>query len=51
MLEVVTMFMKMSGIDKVMFIVWSIGLIGMATSIVRFFALCIATNLFQTKTI
>ena len=44
-------FIKMSGIDKVMFIVWSIGLIGMATSIVRFFALCIATILFQTKTI
>jgi hypothetical protein len=44
-------FIKMSGIDKVMFIVWSIGLIGMVTSIVRLFVLCMVSKLNQTQTI
>jgi hypothetical protein len=44
-------FIKMSGIDKVMFIVWSIGLIGMVTSIVRLFVLCMVSKLIQPKTI
>lgn len=51
MFEVVTMFIKMSSIDKVMFIVWSIGLIGMATSIVRLLALTIVSNFLKAKTI
>ena len=51
MLEIITMFMKMSGIDKVMFIVWSIGLVGMITSIVRLFVLCMVSKLIQSKTI
>lgn len=51
MYQVATMFAQMSSIDKVMFIVWSIGLIGMAVTIVRLIALSIASNLFQTKSI
>jgi hypothetical protein len=47
----VTMFMKMSGIDKVMFIVWSIGLVGMVTSIVRLFVLCMVSKLTKPQTI
>jgi len=34
MTNVFEMFNRMSGIDKVMFIVWSIGLIGMAISLI-----------------
>jgi hypothetical protein len=44
-------FIKMSGIDKVMFIVWSIGLIGMVTSIVRLFVLCMVSKLTKPQTI
>jgi hypothetical protein len=44
-------FIKMSGIDKVMFIVWSIGLIGMVTSIVRLFVLCMVSKFTQSQTI
>jgi hypothetical protein len=44
-------FIKMSGIDKVMFIVWSIGLIGMVTSIVRLFTLCMVSKLIKIKSI
>jgi hypothetical protein len=44
-------FIKMSGIDKVMFIVWSIGLIGMITTIVRLLVLCVVSKLNQSKTI
>lgn len=51
MYQVATMFAQMSSIDKVMFIVWSIGLIGMAVTIVRLIALSIVSNLFQTKSI
>jgi len=49
MYQIILMFIKMSSIDKVMFIVWSIGLVGMITSVVRFFMLCIITKLFQTQ--
>ena len=45
------MLNQMSGIDKVMFIVWSIGLIGMVTTIGRFFVLCMVSKLTQTQTI
>jgi hypothetical protein len=45
------MLNQMSGIDKVMFIVWSIGLIGMVTSIVRLFVLCMVSKLTQPQTI
>jgi hypothetical protein len=34
MTNVFEMFSRMSGIDKVMFIVWSIGLIGMVISFI-----------------
>jgi hypothetical protein len=34
MTNVFEMFNRMSGIDKVMFIVWSIGLIGMVISLI-----------------
>mgnify|MGYP000076294784 FL=1 len=34
MTNVFEMFSRMSGIDKVMFMVWSIGLIGMAISLI-----------------
>jgi hypothetical protein len=44
-------FIKMSGIDKVMFIVWSIGLVGMVTSIVRLFVLCMVSKLTKPQTI
>ncbi len=47
----VTMFMKMSSIDKIMFIVWSIGLIGMAVSMFRLIALTIVSNFLKAKTI
>ena len=50
-MQVVLMFIKMSAIDKVMFIVWSIGLIGMAVSVFRFILLTIVSNLFKAKTI
>jgi hypothetical protein len=45
------MLNQMSGIDKVMFIVWSIGLIGMVTSIVRLFVLCMVSKLTPPQTI
>ena len=45
------MLNQMSGIDKVMFIVWSIGLIGMVTSIVRLFVLCMVSKFTQPQTI
>ena len=47
MSNLIPMFTRMSGIDKVMFIVWSIGLIGMAIS---FFAL-IVKIIFNPKTL
>lgn len=50
-MQVVLMFIKMSAIDKVMFIVWSIGLIGMAVSVFRFIHLTIVTNFLKAKTI
>ena len=50
-MQVLSMFNQMSAIDKVMFIVWSIGLIGMAVSIVRFITLSIVSNLLKAKTI
>ena len=50
-MQVLLMFIKMSAIDKVMFIVWSIGLIGMAVSIVRFITLSIVSNFLKAKTI
>ena len=51
MYQAISMFYQMSSIDKVMFIVWSIGLIGMATSIVRLIALTIVSNFLKAKTI
>jgi hypothetical protein len=45
------MLNQMSGIDKVMFIIWSIGLVGMTMSIVRLFVLCMVSKLIQPKTI
>ena len=50
-MQVLLMFIKMSAIDKVMFIVWSIGLIGMAVSIVRLITLSIVSNFLKAKTI
>ena len=51
MYQVLSMLNQMSGIDKVMFIVWSIGLIGMVTTIGRFFVLCMVSKFTQTQTI
>ncbi|MEY4433754.1 MAG: hypothetical protein RLZZ44_1888, partial [Bacteroidota bacterium] len=45
--NVFEMFSRMSGIDKVMFIVWSIGLIGMAISLITL----IVKILFNPKTL
>jgi hypothetical protein len=51
MYQVATMFIKMSGIDKVMFIVWSIGLIGMAVSMFKLITLTIVSNFSKVKSI
>ena len=51
MYQVISMFNQMPNLDKVMFIVWSIGLIGMVTSIVRLFVLCMVSKFTQSQTI
>ena len=51
MYQVISMFNQMPNIDKVMFIVWSIALIGMVVSLVRLIIHAIVSNLFKAKTI
>ena len=51
MYQAISMFNQMSSIDKVMFIVWSIGLIAMVVSLVTLIIHTIVSNFLKAKTI